>query len=334
LWGKAVAHYLWPPLWIGSVPKWIDDPKRPIEPGDLGAVIVDAQLPEGLRFYAYRDGMLVFEFPRPNSAPGPTIKLDAEEGFGLWADRKIGWVRLMNAHLACLHTAAAGRAVKATVLTPSRLFSVDPRDGNLLGGSGDLISHFELWRARTEKLPLNDWRLLRSPAPVTTEAVERSLDLFRQMLEHSTPNVLLRAELLFRSAAAYQDHDHSAALVNAWTATEGLLRDRYAEYLDACADRPVDEGRTFINARRRKFLEGSEVTARLMAEILSLADRLPFPLYQEILEGSKVRNNWLHKQEQVSPADAEGAINAAQYLFELTEGITLNLPLRREISLP
>jgi hypothetical protein len=116
---------------------------------------------------------------------------------------------------------------------------------------------------------------------------------------------LLRAEMLFRATSALAHMDQAGALTNAWGVIEGLLGDLLHRYLDDNADRVDDQdtsgkGPKFIDGKRRKFFEGSEMTARHTLELLSLLDILPFELYRASKQCAKARNDWLHKQQEPS----------------------------------
>ena len=315
-----MAHYIWPPQWVGPLPEWVMEPGLAVKRDDLADVVAEVELSLGIRIRAFRDGMLAFDL----GSWGDPVKIrDASpENFEAVAEYQVRCARLMNAHLACLHTTSQW-PFKPTVLAPNRVMNVRWADGRFESG-GDEIMGLALWKARSEASDWNDWRLLsRSSAPIATEAMEESFELLRDLLDQPKQDVaLLRAELLFRSAAAYSDHDSSAALVHAWTATEGLLGDLFADYWD---------GREGINRKRRDFLKGSDVTARVTAEILSLADLLPLPLYRAIVTALNRRNAWLHNQKAVTSGDAASAVMAAQALFELVEGVRLSLPLGRQL---
>jgi hypothetical protein len=60
-------------------------------------------------------------------------------------------------------------------------------------------------------------------------------------------------------------------------------------------------------------------------EFLSLVDLLPFGLYRDARLSSKTRNDWLHLEKQPTYDDAERAIRLAGRLFELLEGVPLNV---------
>ena len=325
-----MAHYLWPPQWVGGPPKWVDPPGLEPKPADLADVIFEAELPCGIRFRAFRDGMLVFDLaswsPRPSpNAPGLSEDFEAEVEYQTAA------VRLMNAHLACLQT-ATDWPLKPTVLTPGRVMRVTFADGSFQGGGGaDRTAGLELFFARSRVLDPTDWRLRFGQRGISKEAMGRSIELLGELLGRPHQDtVLLRTELLYRSVAAYGDHDHSAALVHAWTATEGLMAARLGAYLDEEADRPTDRPGKFINGNRKGFLT-HDLEARVTAEVLSLIDRIPFALYRGIRDSAKTRNDWLHSQKKVTSGDAENAIRTAEQLFELVEGVSLQMPLGRQL---
>jgi hypothetical protein len=319
----AIAHYLWPPCWIGTEPE--GEPFGPIRAADLGEVVFDADLIEGMRLRAFRDGMLAFDLASwGDKPPGRLSEAKAE------VEYQTRCVRLMNVHLACLYVATLG-ALPATVLAPSRLMSVTFSDGLFMGGSGDPIS-LELFLARKAGvLEHGDWRGRRNLQPVWIEALQESVDRLKQLLSRGRQDVtLLRADMLYRSVAAFQVFDYSAALVNAWTTIEGLLGDKLDAYLtDLDENREVGDGETFVSSERFRFYRGSQVTSKLTAEILSLADRLEFPLYRSILKSAQARNRWLHSQQPSERAadDAKEAIFTATKLFALTEGVELPMHL-------
>jgi HEPN domain-containing protein len=297
------------------------EPSLAVNRHDLADVVAEVELSLGIRIRAFRDGMLAFDL----GSWGDPVKLSnaSPENFEAVAEYQVRCARLMNVHLACLHTVSEW-PFKPTVLAPNRVMSVRWADGRLETGGSEGLMGLALWKARTEASDWNDWRLLsRSGPPIATEAMEKSFDLLHDLGDRPDQEVvLLRAELLFRSAAAYSDHDASAALVHAWTAAEGLLGDLLANYLDSRDD---------LNHERKRYLKSSNVNARVTAEILSLAGRLPAALYEGIERARKRRNRWLHSQERVTSEDAERAIQTAQQLFELVEGVRLQMPLGRQL---
>lgn len=100
-----MAHYLWPPVWLGAPPGWtrpwppseaFHAPATVIKLEDLSDVVADSELPDGLRVLAHRDGMIEFDFTSLGDEPAGTREWELSE-------HRLRCLRTMNAHLACLH---------------------------------------------------------------------------------------------------------------------------------------------------------------------------------------------------------------------------------------
>jgi len=61
--------------------------------------------------------------------------------------------------------------------------------------------------------------------------------------------------------------------------------------------------------------------------MLSLVGRIPFPLYLRLREPREARNKWIHQLAPVSADTAGNAFAVAQDLLELTEGVSLAIPI-------
>jgi hypothetical protein len=325
----AVAYYLWPTRWLGAPPDGVPESLPAVaDLSQLHDVIVEVALPDDLRACAFRDGMLAYDF-----AAWGEYNSETTDAMDFHTPR----VRVINAHLACLKATTSGDPVIAPATTENVMaVSYDDtgplekgtfRGGSMMIGGGAVQTLYFARLQGPHDVP--DWRFFRVHPTIGTEEVERSYDLLRQLLECPQRDVaLLRAELLTRSQGALSVSDTSGALVYAWTAIEGLLGDLLKRYLDENKARKVDLDPSgnqpeFLNAARRKWLEGAEVTARHKAEILSLVDRLPFDLYGTVEACRKARNKWLHDERHASYDDAAGAILAVQQLFKLSDGVDL-----------
>jgi hypothetical protein len=82
---RALAHYIWPPQWVGE---------PPTSAQAVGDLILQYQLGDGAQARVFRDGMIAFRLGPAH----PSYDVD----FFAWLNAT---VRLMNAHLACLHAA-------------------------------------------------------------------------------------------------------------------------------------------------------------------------------------------------------------------------------------
>lgn len=95
---RAIAHYLWPPQWVGEQPYWEKSGPQPLpDPSILGDVIVTAELAGGARVRAFRDGMIAFHLG--DATPSLQDFEQTPDAFLAWHEK---CVRLANAHLACL----------------------------------------------------------------------------------------------------------------------------------------------------------------------------------------------------------------------------------------
>lgn len=288
-------------------------------------MVAEGALPGGVRRRAYRDGMLMFDFG--SWGEPPPVQSD---DFDLEAAYRVRCVRLMNTHLACLN-AVARRMQSPTVVAPDHLLRMDFETGAFVSAGGE-GSDFELWKARMGEFHRADDRIMRSGV-VSVIELQRAAELLTRLLNLPDQGLaLLRAELILRSAASYADHDHNTALVFAWTVAESCLGELLTKYLDDVQDRPIEGPGKFISASRRDFFNKSQMTARHTVEVLSLADRLPFDLYKSVRNALKARNDWLHKRVEATGGDAVGAVLAAQKLFALVGGPSLEMPLGRQLQ--
>lgn len=229
---QALAHYLWPPRWVGDAK--INGADWPI--GErMDEAMVTGQLPRDIWARAFRDGMIAF-------ALGAGERSISDDYFG-WTAR---CVRLMNAHLACLDAVRPepwflyGAAVVPPLTTLPVLFGT----GRWNQGANTALdggARFALYQAREPWCHpgerTGDWRFYRVQ-PISVEHMQQSFDLLGSLLERpSWSDVLLRAELLQRARTAFTGGDPSGALINAWAAIEDMLRLLLDRYLDDNEDR-------------------------------------------------------------------------------------------------
>lgn len=325
---RAIAHYLWPPRWVGEQPYWEETGPQPLpDPSILGDVILTAELPDGIRVRAFRDGMIAFHLGDAT----PSLR-----DFGKNPDPFLEWhekcIRLANAHLACLVA-----TLRLPLLAPTgiaTLWSVMQVEFD--SGKFRAMSDHTGGGTRTALIyarsgpATDDWRFYRGRGGITTEQMERSFDLLCMLLERpERERVLARAEMLHRANSALVQRDMAGALINAWTSSEGLIGDLLKRYLeetkqrDAGTDASGNE-RRFMAADRKGWLTGSNMTARHRMELLSLVEQLPHELYLVCRECAKARNDWVHFEIEPSADVAYRSVAALGRLFELVE----NVPLR------
>jgi hypothetical protein len=324
---------LWPPRWIGELPPWEVDAEgaRPLpDPALFGLVVTSAELPNGVAVRAFRDGMIAFR-PKDEIVPPPLGEsTTADDPFIEWVEQV---ARLANAHLACLAAVRCRQPVDTPGETASlwSVMQVDFESGEFRAANERLTggTRVALWAARNE--PVTDWRAYRQAAPITREQIEKSFALLGDLLALPSGDLaLLRAEMLARAVDALHRRDWTGGLMNAWTACEGLLGKQFQDYLRSQAGREtaVDiygNEHQFIENARQDWLTGSDVTVRHTVEFLSLLDQLPYPLYLACTACAKARNRWAHGEAVPSPEIAAQAVHLLGELFELVEGMPLQV---------
>jgi hypothetical protein len=326
---RAVAHYLWPPRFVGEEPYWERTGQQPPpDPKVFGEVVATASLPGGVRVRAFRDGMVAFAMGDATPA--------FEDPRAMGTDALVEWhdsaVRLANAHIACL---AAVR--KTPYDTPSDVASlwsvmqVDFESGEFHASNERMTggTRVALWTARRE--PVFDWRAYRGRSLITKQEIERSFDLLSDLLDRlSNDAVVLRAGMLARALNALNHRDWTGALMSAWIATEGMLGDLFRRYLDQQKGREqakdvYGNDHQFIEQKRRGWLLGSDMTVRHTVEALSLLDELPFETYLACTACAKARNDWAHYETEPKPEIAALAVHALGEMFQLVEGVPLRV---------
>jgi hypothetical protein len=334
---EAASYYVWPLVWLGAPP---DDLHSRVEPGEappdvdvrqLAEVVAEAELPGAIRARAYRDGMFMFDFSQWAPFVGDLPGADFDELAALVL-RRVG---LMNAHLACFYTSVAkveNRGLEVTALTPSLILptnSFDEPEG--VGLPDARVGWIHMARYESQYNPSSFKQIdsrLSMRIPIELAAVEDSFRRLGELLDHNaSERVIALADLLTRSGAAYSAHDYNVALVTAWTLSESLLQELWLRYLEENRERTLDtEIVSFINRDRLDFLTGRDMTARLVSEVLSLVDRLPFTLYPGLNAARSARNKWVHDLSPVSHQTAATAIETAEQMLAHVDGVELLLP--------
>jgi hypothetical protein len=327
---NAAAYYVWPLVWIGSVPDNVHvsvgqgEMPPPLVLDQLEEAIVTVELSHGIRARAHRDGLLVFDFsewaPYRDASP-------AERRFEDLAKLVLRRVALMNAHVACLLTALLrdqNLGLRATALSPASIFPMHPYEQPQTVGLPDpRLGH--VYGARYPSTygahapMVLDWRI-SGRLLIETATIESSFVQLESMLNGEDPDrTIALADLLVRAVAAYSDHDYSQALITAWTVIESLLQEQWGTYVQANRERTVDGERvSFINAGRKKRLtEDRDITASLVSELLSILDRLPIATYHKVSEVRVARNKWIHDLVPAAASTAQLAIESAADMLRL-----------------
>lgn len=114
---------------------------------------------------------------------------------------------------------------------------------------------------------------------------------------------------------------------------ERILNVLWDRFLNEQSDRIHDANpsKRFIGKERLRTLTGRDYTASVMTETLSLADKLPFSLYEDVNKIRRSRNQWIHgSTDFLSTSDASSGVAVATRLFNFAYGLDLrqNVPLQ------
>lgn len=328
---NSLGYFHWPAVWVAA---------SPVSGGEVDArrlkdTVYRKILDSGVEVKVYRDGMFAFRLSDWPVGRYPPLSERVRTGFDA-GEIQAQRVRLLNTHLACLYTALWRRqnsTLKRIIISPDEVIQVklldddsehitrDERFESLLGAR---IPSFECWRPPPEI----DWRFSRVMT-IELGTVEESFEFFDRVLQHREKDVLTLTDLYARAAKHHEEHNHDVCLITSWAIVERLLNRLWEEYIDDNRRREVDGEKTpFINqARKRSLTEGQNFTASVMIEILSLVDRLPLGLYEEVSLLRKARNGWIHGLEPVSREVSGKAIRAAEALLKRCLDLKFAVPL-------
>lgn len=334
------AYYHWPTLWVGAAPDWYRNHsvrEQGIDVRVLRDEVYRDTLAVGVPVRVLREGMFIFDFcdwepGRPLSSDDPT-----DYDFDEVASIALRRATLMNAHLACLHTAIAklqNFSHVMMVVTPSDIISIQSFEESWGGaGSHSLAGELSMSSFPTTYNPYmppdSDWRLRFRGLTVELPTLRESFRLLNSITNNGSESLLDFIDLYARGGRAYQDHNYSLCLVTSWTICERLLYKTWERYLKDNRQKETEHGVVpFINRDRKKRLEDSRsFTASVVSEVLSLTERLPYDTYKELSEIRQARNRWVHDLEPVTRETALTAMRVTGEMLHLVEDIDLELPL-------
>ena len=318
------AYYHWPTLWLGKPPA----PGGNIDFEEVSEEVHTETLTRGVKVMALKEGMFMFDFSewQPGRAPPENLSAD----FDAVAPIVLKRTSLMNAHLACLHTSISRPDIDDSrfvlykmVVSPSDLIWCDSLSQFTYCNADDprvtwLMETRWIWHGHGYYNTM-DPRLMRRRV-VDSEKVAESFSLLDEILSNPDQNAMFLVELCLRSCKACEDHNYALSLVTAWALVENLLQRLWSRYIDDQRDRQVEDGEVFLNsARREKLTYGRDFTASVISEFLSLADIIPFELFQVLSKVRKARNDWMHELRPVTRLDANEAVGLAQRMLNFVD---------------
>jgi hypothetical protein len=339
---NASTFWILPPVWI------VESLPFPIEENDkrtLSDEVYRRELSIGIRVKILRGGLFVFDFSEyAQGQLAATEDIKDIPGFDDSVEALRNRTAVINAYLSCLYTAVAEsqqarlQNMVFSLRDLGAMSHIDDDWATSLPTNTSFISYWALYTAMLSEVKSNNSadRFMHDVMRSTRETIEsdsldKSFNLLLSILDHPNADVLVVAELLAHAYKYFEDHSYDLSLITSWTIAEKLLNVLWNRYIADQENRDTDgrDGK-FINGDRRGSLTGPEFTASIIAEILSLAGRLPFDLYKDISKVRRARNGWMHELKKVTPAESSLAVKVAERMLANVENIKLDAPLARE----
>ncbi|NJM92177.1 MAG: hypothetical protein HC861_05670 [Rhodospirillaceae bacterium] len=255
--GRGTLAYVHLPLiWVGGEPKE-GIPFKPVAEYAMDCGIKVAALVNGAFTFDFRE----WEPGKPvdipawghdgaaGEIPGAVTKATKER-----EDRLYRCLTVMNAHVACLHSAhrQTGKSglVPELTLTPRNYFAaeISPGAHSLSAPEPDQSPEHALI-----------YLSLREPvvgrrSTVDVASVQASFELLNQAMQLGDLDLITLTNIYFSAALAYNRHDPANCLILAWSICERLLQEQWRRYIQARASEvtPTGDTRVLINKDRKK----------------------------------------------------------------------------------
>jgi hypothetical protein len=157
-----------------------------------------------------------------------------------------------------------------------------------------------------------DSRINMRGLPISAAVVEAGATDLSDVIERHVENGIMLVDLFHRASKAYQDHDHSLAVINYWAVIERLVNELWNVMIK-------EES---ITGQRRDRLDDSRTfSAAVMIETLALLSRIPSDIYEDITKIRQARNRWMHALKAVDADDSRIANNVCEFLLNQIKGL-------------
>jgi hypothetical protein len=333
---NAVGYYLRPTVWVIDAPTMAGGD---IDPRSLDHELLRVTLNCGVVAGVQRQGLFVFDFT--NWRPGRAIGDDSTNPpFDEIARVQLNRVEVVNAHLACLYSAIStlqNFCLEKMSAAPEDLIYKNSIDDSGMSFGNPIVMALALAPypgTYPGGIPRSfDWRLNFRMLTIQRKTIETSFEHLDQIIAHPSGLALSLSALLTQAAVLYESHNYSLSLVISWTLCERLLFARWAEVLQDNRRREFNgQLPNFITGKRMEKLTGRDFTASVVSETLSLLDRLPFELYENLERVRKARNSWVHGLESITRDEAARAFDTSQRMLAEVLKVELNISLSSRIK--
>jgi hypothetical protein len=316
---NCAGFYHWPPLWIGTPPA---EQGADLTPALMNAEAFCRNLACGVLLKVSKQALFVFDFTQWE--PGSTAQVE-----GLldnWEERVFARMRFMNLFLACFYTSvfriqkwtSAKLFIDYTTYVAARSLDLNPRHMECDSRQLSAIRNAE------------DWHLTVKVACTTVpeNVLQATVDMIGTATANDFCDVATLAELLLHSFYLHESGKYEASHISAWTITEKCLNELWRTHLTELDQQHSITGseEKFINRDRKDKLTGSDFTASIISEFLSLSGILSFDKYKLVSRVRKTRNNWLHDLNTIDRTEAAEALMLAQFMLKKADLFDADIP--------
>ena len=273
-----------------SPPIWIGDPllsKQGLTVSALEAEVFSKEFLCGVRIKVSKGGAFVFDFSKWKQIESKAYDKTTIQFEEIVYPR----MRFMNLFLVCLLSSIDTNVrhfipilfVDKKIYSPAHAFST--------------ISVEIVYRAGSEYY---DRRSRHYSLSITS--LDATVDLVDKTIQDNFQDVAVLAELLLHSAYLHESGRYEASHIAAWAIIENCLNKKWKMYLEELNDQQStkDKKSKFIDSNRMKKLTGSDFTASVVSEFLSLGGLLTFENYKRCDLYSNVTNKWLNQLKTIT----------------------------------
>jgi hypothetical protein len=153
-------------------------------------------------------------------------------------------------------------------------------------------------------------------------------DVVQREFSIITGDPLIRTQLstITKSIGEHKDGNYALSLVIAWFVIESILTQKWGDFVESRNTVPSERTTKRVNKRRKdNLLNGRDYTVSVIANILELADVIPFDVFSQVDEIRGNRNRIVHQQPTYTCTSehSQQAIMLALKLATETSGLEL-----------
>jgi hypothetical protein len=154
---------------------------------------------------------------------------------------------------------------------------------------------------------------------IPLDVIEHASNSFKKVVY--TPGLEKTLASFAKSLSEYKVGNYETSIVLSWFIIEAEISQLWLNHLESL-NRDLPDGRKRINRDRRKYLTGRDFPISLVSNLLELWDVLPQPLFQDIDDVRRFRNDIVHGEDfEPSASETQLALKTSQTMIERQSGL-------------